>query len=125
MKDLALSLDILDVVDFLGVRMDIPALMSAADVFVLSSAWEGFGLVVAEAMACERLVVATDCGGVREVVGPYGHLVPPSDSKALCGALEAALNVSEAEYKTIGDCARKRIFDNFSLELNYSFFLFG
>ncbi|MCF3987981.1 glycosyltransferase, partial [Pseudomonas aeruginosa] len=50
-------------VNFLGIRRDIPDCLSAADIFVLSSAWEGFGLVVAEAMSCERVVVATDAGG--------------------------------------------------------------
>ena len=77
------SLDVADRVRFLGVRHDVPALMSACDLFVLSSAWEGFGLVVAEAMACRRPVVATDCGGVREVVGEAGFLVPPRDAQVL------------------------------------------
>ncbi|MDZ7809374.1 MAG: glycosyltransferase [Arhodomonas sp.] len=77
LEGLADSLGVTDRVRFLGIRHDVPALMAACDLFVLSSAWEGFGLVVAEAMACERPVVATDCGGVREVVGDAGFLVPP------------------------------------------------
>ena len=80
------SLGVTDDVHLLGVRHDIPELMSACDVFVLSSASEGFGLVVAEAMACERIVVATDCGGVREVVGNAGLLVPLQDPEKLASA---------------------------------------
>jgi glycosyltransferase involved in cell wall biosynthesis len=112
---LAVSLDIKDRVFFLGVRHDIPALMSGCDVFVLSSAWEGFGLVVAEAMACERTVVATDSGGVREVVGDKGFLVPPHDHRALSRQLEEALNLSEKDLKHLGRSARMRVIDKFSL----------
>ena len=102
-------------VTFLGIRTDIPSLMSAADVFVLSSAWEGFGLVVAEAMACNRVVVATDCGGVKEVVGDAGFLVPPKDSVALANALERALNLNDDESIQLGKEARKRVLEHYSL----------
>ncbi len=115
LKELAHSLGIAHQVDFLGVRHDIPALMSACDVFVLSSAWEGFGLVVAEAMACERVVVATDSGGVREVVGEAGYLVKPRDSEALSGAIGQALRLSDAERKLMGEAARARVVEKFSL----------
>jgi len=112
---LAASLAIKDRVFFLGVRHDIPELMSGCDVFVLSSAWEGFGLVVAEAMACERAVVATDCGGVREVVGESGFLVPPRDHLALSRKLEEVLNMTGKDLNQIGCSARRRIVENFSL----------
>lgn len=100
---------------FLRVRHDIPALMSAADVFVLSSAWEGFGLVVAEAMSCERVVVATDCGGVKEVVGDAGFLVSPKDSIKLANSIEKALNLNDNDKKKLGEKARQRILDNYSI----------
>lgn len=100
---------------FLGIRRDIPALMSASDIFVLSSAREGFGLVVAEAMSCKRVVVATDCGGVREVVGNNGFLVPPKNSLALAESIKTALNLTYNEKIKLGDEARKRIIDNYSL----------
>ncbi len=99
----------------LGVRRDIPALMNAADVFVSSSAWEGFGLVIAEAMACERMIVATDCGGVGEVVGPCGHLVPPGDPLALADACSAALDLPVPQAQAAGREARSRIVQHFSL----------
>lgn len=106
-----------DRVQFLGMRRDVPDLMSAADVFVLSSAWEGFGLVVAEAMACERVVVATDCGGVREVLGEAGYLVKPKDSKALAQALQTALKLSAVQGAALGRAARQRVVERYSLDV--------
>ena len=105
-----------DNITLLGIRKDVPELLSAADVFVLPSAWEGFGLVVAEAMACERVVVATDCGGVAEVLGEEGFLVPPKSSHALMAAMEKAISLSDEEAKTIGAAARKRILEHYSLD---------
>lgn len=113
---LALQLGIANHVQFLGVRHDVADLMSAADVFVLSSAWEGFGLVVAEAMACERVVVATDCGGIREVVGESGYLVNPKDSKALAESLYVALHLPVNQSIALGRAARQRVIDRYSLD---------
>lgn len=110
-------------VEFLGIRRDIPALMSASDIFVLSSAWEGFGLVIAEAMATERIVVATDCGGVSEVVGSNGFLVQPNNSTLLAQALNRALDLDDNERSIIGAAARKRIIDNYSLSANVKAYL--
>jgi glycosyltransferase involved in cell wall biosynthesis len=112
----AKELGISEKVRFLGLRHDIPELMSACDIFCLSSAYEGFGLVVAEAMACERLVVATDCGGVKEVIGKNGILVPPSSPENLAQGIEQALRFSSNEKSTIGSLARQRIIDNYSLD---------
>ena len=117
------TLNIGDFVEFLGIRRDVPALMSAADLFILPSAWEGFGLVVAEAMACERVVVATDCGGVKEVVGSNGFLVQPKKSTLLADSLNSALSLSELERSEIGAAARQRVVDRFSLDANVDSFL--
>lgn len=102
------ALKIQDHVQLIGRRNDVPQLMSAADLFVLSSSFEGFGLVVAEAMACETYVVATDCGGVQEVMGGFGSLVNKSDSDALAIGIEKVLT------KNI-----KEIVDNNHKALNY------
>ena len=117
------KLEITDFVEFLGMRRDVPELMSASDVFVLSSAWEGFGLVLAEAMACERVVVATDCGGVSEVVGSEGFLIDPKNSASLAQALNEALSLSDDERSRIGVSARKRIVEHYSLEANVNAYL--
>lgn len=112
----AADLGVLDRIDFLGVRPDVPALFDAADVFVLPSAWEGFSLVVGEAMACGKVVVATDCGAVRELLGDCGFLVPPRDPAALASALSRALSVPPEDASAMGARARQRIVSHFSLE---------
>lgn len=73
---------------FLGHRDDIPALMNAADAFVLSSAVEGLPVVLLEAAASGLPAVASDAGGVREIItdGETGFVVPPGDPAALAAA---------------------------------------
>jgi len=83
------ALGLEDSVALLGFRADAPALMAAADVFVLPSLAEPFGLVLLEAMALGRPVAATRAGGPLEIVvdGETGFLVPPSSPDALAEAL--------------------------------------
>lgn len=102
-------------VEFLGLRRDTPDLLDAADGFVLSSAWEGMPLAVGEAMAMEKIVVATDVGGVRELVGDAGLIVPPKDSPALAEAMLKASRLQEMERKTMQRDARRRIQMHYSM----------
>jgi glycosyltransferase involved in cell wall biosynthesis len=80
-------------VRLLGERDDVPGLLSDADVFVLASRSEGLPLSVIEAMAAGLPVVASDVGGVGELVreGETGLLVPPGDPAALGDALRLLL----------------------------------
>jgi len=112
----AITLGIQHKVAFMGVQKNVEIWMNAADVFVLSSAWEGFGLVVAEAMACEKVVVATDAGGVKEVLGDCGFLVPTRDSAALADALIKSLSLMKPEAHTMGAKARERVVSMYSID---------
>lgn len=116
-KKYAVELGISDKVTFLGVRNDVRKLMCAADVFILSSEWEGFGLVVAEAMACELLVVATDCGGVKEVVGGVGVLAPVKDPAYLACKTNKFLKMYNDEKEQREKLGRKNILERYSLKI--------
>jgi glycosyltransferase involved in cell wall biosynthesis len=85
-------------VQFLGLRKDIAAVLSASDVVVHSSIREGLPRLVLEALAVGTPVVATDVGGVSDVVqhGVNGLLVPPRDPHALASALLATLSQNAA-----------------------------
>jgi N-acetyl-alpha-D-glucosaminyl L-malate synthase BshA len=85
---LAHELGVADRVRFLGVHEDVAPLLSVADVFLLPSETESFGLAALEAMACEVPVVASRVGGLPEVVedGKSGLLCPPGDIAAMTAA---------------------------------------
>ncbi|PVZ85767.1 group 1 glycosyl transferase [Serratia sp. S1B] len=105
-------------VEFLGVRLDADELYRQVDGFVLSSAWEGYGLVVAEAMASGLPVVVTDSGGPSEIVGNQGTagiLVPIKDPQALANAMLTIETLPFNERETMGQEARKQIQERFSL----------
>jgi glycosyltransferase involved in cell wall biosynthesis len=105
-----------DQVRWLGLRRDLPALLDAADGFVLASAWEGMPLALGEAMCMEKPVVATDVGGVRELVGQAGVLVPAKNPEALASAMLVMMRSSAEVRQKLGRAARVRIEDHFSIE---------
>jgi glycosyltransferase involved in cell wall biosynthesis len=82
-------------VRFIGHRGDVPALLAAADVFVLPSAWEGQALILQEALRAGVPVVATRVGGNPELTGEDAAiLVPPGDAQRLAEAVRAVLGDS-------------------------------
>lgn len=89
-------LGIADAVLLPGAVPDAARLMSAFDVFVLSSRTEGTPIALFEAMAAGVPVVATRVGGVPEVVGEEGMLVPSDDAQALAAAIRAVLDDTAA-----------------------------
>lgn len=115
LQTLSQQLGISERVYWLGMQKNVAEWLSAGDVFVLSSEWEGFGLVVAEAMACGRVVVATDAGGISEVMGSSEFLVPIKDPARLQEKINAALNLSADEKANIAVSNRKQVVDRFSL----------
>jgi glycosyltransferase involved in cell wall biosynthesis len=103
-------------VRWLGLRRDMPALLDAADGFVLASAREGMPLVVGEAMAMEKPVVATDVGGVRELVGEAGVVVPAKSPDALAQAMLGMMQSAPKARRLLGRAARERITANFNID---------
>ena len=106
----------MDNVRSLGLRRDMPALFDAADAFVLASAWEGMPLVIGEAMAMEKPIVATDVGGVRELVGDTGALIPAQHPAALAEAMLALMRTPADARRAQGRAARRRIATSFSMD---------
>jgi glycosyltransferase involved in cell wall biosynthesis len=115
-RSLASNLGLDTSVRWLGLRRDIPALLDAADGFVLASAWEGMPLAVGEAMAMEKPVVATDVGGVRELVGEAGIIVPAKSPESLAQAMLAQMRATPGSRNSLGCKARERIFVSFSMD---------
>lgn len=97
LERLARSLGLVDKVHFLGFRRDVADYIAAADVFCLSSVWEGVPLAAQEAILLGTPVVGTDVGGMRELISNKvsGRLVPTRDPVALAEALNEILRDSE------------------------------
>jgi len=93
----------------------IRAELAAADLVVLPSRWEGFGLVAIEAMRAGRAVVASDVGGLPEVVmdGVTGVLFPPEDSESL---REAILRLDHEQLVVMGRAGRERFLGEFTID---------
>lgn len=101
----------------LGWRRDIPALLSAMDIFVLTSSWEGFPFAVLEAMSAEKPVVVTDTGAVREVVigGRTGYVVPPGAMEAMAERVSFLLRHKDI-MKEMGIQAKHTVVPGFGFE---------
>lgn len=117
LKALAEELGIGQELVWAGFREDIPAVMNAFDCFALTSIYEGFGLVLLEAMAAGRPVVATSVSAIPEVVadGESGILVPANDPDALAGAFKRLENAEVR--RELGRAGLNRAEEVFTLDL--------
>lgn len=112
----AARLGIANRVHFVGWRNDIPRLLAAAEILLLTSSAEGMPNAVLEAMAAARPVVATEVHGVRELLGDdRDQIVPPHDPLAIYGAVER-LAANPSLSAAIGLRNRQRATTHFSLD---------
>jgi len=111
------SLNLQGSVILTGWRRDISGILSAIDVFVLNSLWEGMPISVLEAMSYTKPVVATDTGGIKEVVleGQSGFLVEPANVEKMSEKLLVLLRDGDLR-KKMGFRAREVLGANFRLE---------
>ncbi|OGN92072.1 MAG: hypothetical protein A2Z75_07875 [Chloroflexi bacterium RBG_13_50_10] len=104
-------------VNFTGrlTREELAQHYSAAQIAVVPSLYEGFGIPAAEAMACGTPVIATTGGALPEVVGDAGILVPPANADALAAAIRRLLNDKQAQ-RQMSEAGKKRVREKFNWE---------
>ena len=121
MKQYADLLNVNGNVIFLGTRRDVPDLLSAIDIFVLPSVWEGLGIALLEAMAAGKPVIASSIGPFREIIDTkdVGLLVPIGDSRKLATSIEELLK-NYTVMEKMGRAARERAISVFSIESTVS-----
>jgi glycosyltransferase involved in cell wall biosynthesis len=130
LEQLTRNLGLQDRVTFLGWRgrREVIRLLRDCDLFVLPSRSEPFGIVVAEALASQKAVVASAVGGIPEIIedGISGVLVTPDDPIALAAAVLTLLD-DDARRDALGRAGHKRIVERFSHEATGSRYedLFG
>ena len=117
LERLAAKLGLRERVRFAGWRTDVSALLPGADLFVLASEWEGFGLVLLEAMAAALPIVATRVGAIPEVVlhGETGWLVDAKNVAAFADATISALR-APGQIVAFGQRGRARLQKEFSVQ---------
>lgn len=106
-QGLAERLGVADRVRFLGMRTDVPNVLKAADIIVMSSHWEGLSLSNIEGMSAGKPFIASDVNGLREVTKDYGLLFPEGDDDALAKEIQRLADDHE-HYKSIADRCYRR-----------------
>lgn len=96
-------------------RQDVPHLLAALDVAVMSSTSEGFPTVVAEAMACGTPCVATDVGDARAIIADTGIVVPPRQPAAIANGIAQLIELDEASIESLRRSVRAAIVNRFAI----------
>ena len=106
-------------VRFLGSRKDVENIIPGCDVLVLPSFSESFGLVLIEALACEKAVIGSNVGGISEIItDDVGLLIDPNDSSTLASAIDKIIGDDEFR-QNLASNARKRAIDFSKVEIPY------
>jgi glycosyltransferase involved in cell wall biosynthesis len=118
LREQAKEKKVYDSIIFAGRRRDIPDILSCIDVFVMPSIAEGLPNALLEAMAMAKPIIATEVGGIPEVIKNRfnGILVPPRDIRALATAIKELTGNAQVAAK-MGQAARDLVLDNFSIKL--------
>jgi glycosyltransferase involved in cell wall biosynthesis len=104
-------------IHLLGERHDMPSLTAALDIATSSSSWgEGFPNSIGEAMACAVPCVVTDIGDSARIVGSCGRAIAPRDPAALANAWDELLDLPSDERRELGQAARRRVLDRYSID---------
>ena len=113
----ARTLKIENLVHAIGAQEEVVPLLSIADLFLLPSAQESFGLAALEAMACEVPVIASEVGGLPEVIehGVTGFLHPLDDEDGMVASAVALLK-DPARHQAVAQAACRRVREHFSVE---------
>lgn len=120
-KQLVKDLSLEQRVQFLGMRTDVPDILKATDVVVLSSHYEGLSLSSIEGMASGRPFIASDVDGLHEIVLGYGILVPHEDSQALADAIRHVSENPEYAKQVAARCVeRARMYDICEMAKKYN-----
>ena len=107
LETLITDLQLQDRVHLLGLRTDVPELLKASDVVVMSSHFEGLSLSNIEGMASGNPFVASDVDGLREITSGYGVLFPHEDDKALANAILKLSTDKEYRQSVIEKCQQR------------------
>jgi len=119
LKKIVKYFNIQDKVIFLGNRKDIRQIVGCADMFVLPSIFEGFGIVLLEGMALKIPCIASDVGGVSEIItnNENGLLVKPASSKALAEAILALMD-NPVKRREFAENGYKKVVEDFNIKNN-------
>ncbi len=120
LKQLAVMEGVANNVRFLGVRMDIPSVLKAADVIVMSSHFEGLSLSNIEGMSAGKPFLASDVDGLREVTTGAGILFPHEDAKALANHIQHLGNSPTLSIEVAAKCKERALqYDIRTMAQNY------
>jgi glycosyltransferase involved in cell wall biosynthesis len=117
LRALAAALGLQAEIEFVGFVSDVAAFLASIDLFVLPSLFEGLGVAALEAMAAGKPVIATEVGGLSELVEDRrtGLLVPPGDAHALARAIHELVSQDDL-MRELGENGRRRVAERFTME---------